>query len=174
LPSSSVGSTGSSPRPRPASAISGATARHRAIKLQLVVICLLTAEINLIDTLAYAARIAGVRTRRIAMSFALFDILVLLSRASNRFLSPVLAKSFETRLSAGVDEALLGTFRLVLLSATVAVAAGIALSPTGQPMFARAIGYFQLHRSTGKMILRSASPAGLRAIREAITLARPE
>ncbi|MFM6951228.1 MAG: lipid II flippase family protein, partial [Novosphingobium sp.] len=40
---------------------------------QLLVICLLTAAINLIGTLAYAARIAGVRTRRIAMSFALFN-----------------------------------------------------------------------------------------------------
>ena len=31
---------------------------------QLLTICLLTAAINLIGTLAYAARIAGVRTRR--------------------------------------------------------------------------------------------------------------
>ena len=44
---------------------------------QLLIICLLTAGINLIGTLAYGARIAGVRTRRIAMSFALFNILVL-------------------------------------------------------------------------------------------------
>ena len=132
--------------------------------VQLLVICLLTAGINLIGTLAYAARIAGVRTRRIAMSFALFNILVLVSRTSNSFLGPFLAKRIETRLSQGGGEALLGDFRLVLLSATLAVAVGIALVPTGQRMFARAIGYFQQHRSTGKMILRSASPAGLRAV----------
>jgi hypothetical protein len=35
---------------------------------QLIIICALTFGINLIGTLAYAARIAGVRTRRIAMS----------------------------------------------------------------------------------------------------------
>ena len=46
---------------------------------QLIVICLLTAGINLIGTLAYGARIAGVRTRRIAMSFALFNVLVLVA-----------------------------------------------------------------------------------------------
>lgn len=138
--------------------------------VQLILICLLTAGINLIGTLAYAARIAGVRTRRIAMSFALFNILVLVSRTSNGFLGPFLAKRIETRLANGGGEALLWDFRIVLFSAAAAVAVGIVLVPTGQRLFARAIGYFQRNRSTGKMLLRSASPAGLRTIREAISL----
>jgi hypothetical protein len=137
---------------------------------QLLVICLLTAGINLIGTLAYAARIAGVRTRRIAMSFALFNILVLVSRTSNSFLGPFLAKRIETRLADGGGAALLGDFRMVLLSASIAVAVGIVLVPTGQRLFARAIGYFQEHRSTTRMLLRSATPAGLRTIRSAVAL----
>lgn len=141
--------------------------------LQLIVICLLTAGINLIGTLAYAARIAGVRTRRIAMSFALFNILVLVSRTSNSFLGPFLAKRIETRLSDGGGDALLGDFRLVLFSATIAVAAGIALVPTGQRLFARAIGYFQTHRSTTRMLMRAASPGGIRTMREALAMPRP-
>lgn len=140
---------------------------------QLLVICLLTAGINLIGTLAYAARIAGVRTRRIAMSFALFNILVLISRTSNGFLGPFLAKRIETRIAHGGGEALLGDFRMVLLSATLAVAIGIALVPTGQRLFARAIGYFQQNRSTARMVLRTASPAGLRTIRQSIALPAP-
>jgi hypothetical protein len=137
---------------------------------QLLVICLLTAAINLIGTLAYAARIAGVRTRRIAMSFALFNILVLVSRTSNGFLGPFLAKRIETRLHHGGGEALLGDFRLVLLSAAVAVAVGIVLVPSGQRLFARAIGHFQRDRSTTRMILRSATPSGLRSIRDSVAL----
>lgn len=137
---------------------------------QLIIICLLTAGINLIGTLAYSARIAGVRTRRIAMSFALFNILVLVSRTSNSFLGPFLAKRIETRLHEGGGDALLWDFRVVLFSAAAAVAVGIVLVPTGQRLFARAIGYFQRNRSTGKMLLRSASPAGLRAIRQAIAV----
>lgn len=137
---------------------------------QLIIICLLTAGINLIGTLAYSARIAGVRTRRIAMSFALFNILVLVSRTSNSFLGPFLAKRIETRLHEGGGDALLWDFRVVLFSAAAAVAVGIVLVPTGQRLFARAIGYFQRNRSTGKMLLRSASPAGLKAIREAVSL----
>jgi len=135
---------------------------------QLIIICLLTAAINLIGTLAYSARIAGVRTRRIAMSFALFNILVLVSRTSNSFLGPFLAKRIETRLTDGTGAALLWDFHMVLTSASAAVAIGILLVPTGQRLFARAIGYFQAHRSTSRMLLRSASPQGLRTIRDAM------
>src|SRR5688572_27337579 len=98
-----------------------------AMDAQLLIICLLTAGINLIGTLAYAARIAGIRTRRIAMSFALFNILVLFSRTANGFLGPFLAKRIETRLSEGGGDQLLGDFRLVLASAAIAVLVGIVL-----------------------------------------------
>jgi hypothetical protein len=137
---------------------------------QLLVICLLTAGINLIGTLAYGARIAGVRTKRIAMSFALFNMLVLVSRMSNSFLGPFLAKRIEVRLASGDDGALLGDFRLVLFSASISVLAGIVLVPTSQRLFARAIGYFQEHRSTTGMLLRCATPAGLRTIRDSMVL----
>ena len=137
---------------------------------QLLAICLLTAGINLIGTLAYAARIAGVRTRRIAMSFALFNILVLVSRLSNSILAPFLAKRIEVRLASGGGEALLDDFRLVLFSASIAVLVGILLVPTGQRLFARAIGYFQEHRSTTRMLLASATPSGMRTIRDSLAL----
>lgn len=137
---------------------------------QLVVICLLTSGINLIGTLAYAARIAGVRTGRIAMSFALFNMLVLVSRTSNSFLGPFLAKRIETRLAHGGGSALAHDFRLVLGSATLAVFIGILLVPTSQRLFARAIGYFQHHRSTGRLLLRTASPAGLAAISQSVRM----
>ncbi len=139
---------------------------------QLLLICLLTAGINLIGTLAYAARIAGVRTRRIAMSFALFNILVLVSRMSNSFLGPFLAKRIETRLASNGGDALLGDFRMVLMSASISVFVGILLVPTGQRLFARAIGYFQEHRSTTRMLLASATPAGMRTIRDSLAIPR--
>jgi hypothetical protein len=137
---------------------------------QLVIICLLTAAINLIGTLAYAARIAGVRTGRIAMSFALFNILVLVSRTSNSFLGPFLAKRIETRIADGGGSSLAHDFRVVLMSASLSVFLGILLVPTGQRLFASAIGYFQNHRSTARMLLRTASPAGLNAIRQSVRL----
>jgi len=140
---------------------------------QLLIICMLTAGINLIGTLAYAARIAGVRTGRIAMSFALFNMLVLVSRTSNSFLGPFLAKRIETRIADGGGASLTHDFRLVLSSATLAVFIGILLVPSGQRLFARAIGYFQQHRSMGRMLLRTATPAGLTALRQSLRLPAP-
>lgn len=137
---------------------------------ELIIICALTAVINLIGALAYAARIAGVRTGRIALSFALFNILLLVSRTSNGFLGPFLAKRIETALAVGGGEALLWDLRLVLLSAAGAVLLGILLVPTGQRLFAKAITFFQHSRSTTRLLLRSATPAGLRTISEAVAL----
>jgi Amj-like protein len=57
----------------------------------LLGICALTFVIHLIGTLAYSVRIAGTRTRRIALSLSLFNILVLVSRTSNSFHASLLA-----------------------------------------------------------------------------------
>ncbi|RVQ67169.1 DUF2837 family protein [Croceicoccus ponticola] len=142
---------------------------------ELVTICLLTGVINLIGALAYAARIAGVRTRRIALSFALFNILLLISRTSNGFLGPFIAKRIETALlTDGGGATLLWDLRIVLFSAALAVALGILLVPTGQRLFARAILSFQHNRSTTRLILRTATPAGLRTIRESIAIPSSE
>ena len=105
---------------------------------QLIVICILTFIIHLIGTLAYSVRIAGMRTRRIAVSFALFNILVLVSRTSNSFQGPFLAKRIEENLSHGVSLGMLSDFRWLLLSATLATIVGAFLIPTFQRIFSRA------------------------------------
>ncbi|MCT2559157.1 lipid II flippase Amj family protein [Tsuneonella sp. YG55] len=137
---------------------------------QLAAILILTVIINLIGTLAYAARIAGVRTRRIAMSFALFNALVLVSRLSNGFLGPLIANRVEQALAGGGGEGLLGDFRLFMLAATVGVVVGIALVPSTQRLFARVIGGMQKKKSLAELALRSVTPAGLRTLREAVTI----
>jgi hypothetical protein len=136
-----------------------------AMDLQLAVICALTFSINLIGALAYAARIAGVRTRRIAVSFALFNVLVLLSRVSNSFLGPFLAKRIEDALAAGKGDHLLGDFRLILLAATVATIMGTLLIPTTQRWFCGAINQFQEHRSVAKLLLHGFARGGIGYLR---------
>lgn len=139
---------------------------------QLLVICILTFGIHLIGALAYSARIAGVRTRRIAMSFALFNVLVLVSRLSNGFLGPFLAKRIENALAAGSGEHLLGDFRIILLSATGAAIVGALLVPTVQRWFCGAIGHFQDHRSMMRLLLHAFSRGGLGYIRRTSTVPR--
>jgi len=137
---------------------------------QLVLICLLTFSIHLIGALAYAARIAGVRTRRIAISFALFNVLVLVSRLSNSFLGPFLAKRIENALATGAGEHLLAEFRIILLSATAAAVMGAVMVPTVQRWFCSAIVHFQEHRSIGRLLLHGFFRGGLGYIRRTSTV----
>lgn len=133
---------------------------------QLAILCVLTFVIHLIGTLAYAVRIAGVRTRRIAVSFALFNILVLVSRTSNSFQGPFLAKRIEENINASVDHGLLADFRWLLASATLATLVGAALIPTFQRVFSRAVLHFQAHRSIPRMLLRGLFKGGLSQLKD--------
>lgn len=140
---------------------------------QLAVICALTFAIHLIGTLAYAVRIAGVRTGRIAVSFALFNILVLVSRTSNSFQGPFLAKRIETDLGHAATQGLLGDFRCILLAASLATLAGAVLVPTFQRLFSRAVLHFQVHRSVPKLLLHGFFKGGLSQLRTLASLPAP-
>ena len=138
--------------------------------LQLAALCALTFVIHLIGTLAYAVRIAGVRTRRIAVSFALFNVLVLVSRTSNSFQGPFLAKRIEVALTEGVQKHLLSDFRWLMLSATAATIIGALAVPTFQRVFSRAVQHFQANRSVAKLLLHGFAKGGLSYIRDSITV----
>ena len=140
------------------------------IERQLVIICLLTFIIHLVGTLAYSVRIAGVRTRRIAVSFALFNILVLVSRSFNSLQGPFLAKRVETNLGSGGTHHLLLDFRWFLLSATFATAVGAFLTPTFQRLFSKAVTSFQAHRSIPHLLLHACSKGGLSHLRNSVNL----
>jgi hypothetical protein len=133
---------------------------------QLLLICFLTFVIHLTGTLAYSVRIAGVRTKRIALSLAFFSILMLVSRTSNSFLGPFLAKRVETRLDSLASGSLLGDFRWLLASASLATVVGALLIPTFQRVFYRAVLHFQVHRSIPKLILHGLFKGGLSYVRD--------
>ncbi|NBV16447.1 lipid II flippase Amj family protein [Janthinobacterium sp.] len=141
---------------------------------QLLLICALTFIIHIIGTLAYSVRIAGIRTRRIAVSLALFSILMLLSRTSNSFLGPFLAKRVETGIDQHVAAGtLLGDFRWLLFSASLATILGAILIPTFQRAFCRAVEHFQIHRSVPKLLLHAVFKGGLSYLRTSASLPKP-
>ena len=98
-------------------------------------------------------RIAGIRTRRIAVSLALFSILMLLSRTSNSFLDPFFSLAFAKRVETGIDQhvaasTLLLDFRWLLFSASLPKPAnvtglreksGVSLSMTAMNVIATAL-----------------------------------
>jgi hypothetical protein len=117
-------------------------------------------------------RIAGTRTRRIALSLSLFNILVLVSRTSNSFQAPLLAKRVEGHLASGATGDGIADFRWLLLSATLATLTGALLIPTFQRLLSRWVDVFGRRRSAWTLIRRAASPAVLAHIREAAVLPR--
>ena len=141
---------------------------------QLLLICALTFIIHIIGTLAYSVRIAGIRTRRIAVSLALFSILMLLSRTSNSFLGPFLAKRVETGIDQHVAAGtLLVDFRWLLFSASLATILGAILIPTFQRAFCRAVEHFQVHRSVPKLLLHAVFKGGLSYLKTSASLPKP-
>ena len=137
---------------------------------QLAIICALTFIIHLIGTLAYSVPIAGVRTRRIAVSFALFNVLVLVSRTSNSFQGPFLAKRVEENLASIGSHSMIGDFRWLLLSATFATVVGGFLIPTFQRVFSRAVLHFQMHRSVPRLLIHGFSRGGISHLKDAVSV----
>lgn len=129
----------------------------------LLLICFLTIVIHVVGTLAYAVRISGVRTRRIALSFSLFNILALISRTSNSFQGPFLAKRIESRLMAAAPftSSMLADFRWLLAAATIATIAGALLIPTFQRLFSSAVLHFHASRSMPRLIAKAFSRQGI-------------
>lgn len=137
----------------------------------LLVLCALTFVIHLIGTLAYSVRIAGTRTRRIALSLSLFNILVLISRTSNSFQAPLLAKRVEQNIAAGALGGL-GDFRWLLAAATVASLAGAVLIPTFQRLLSRWVTSLGESRSVVRTLRCFRSPVVIAHVRDSAVLPR--
>ena len=129
-----------------------------------------TFVVNLVTTLAYAVPMVGVKTGRIAVAFALFNILALVSRTANAFQAPLLAKQIEQSIQSGTGFQFESQFRWLLVSASVATAAGILLIPTFQRLFSKAVLNFSVNRSASRVLLHAFSKAGIKHLKESVTI----
>jgi hypothetical protein len=136
---------------------------------QIILVLALTFLINLITTLSYSVRIVGIRTGRIAVSFALFNILVLVSRTANGFQAPLLASTIEKNINSGLGANLLD-FRLIILSCTVSTIIGGLLIPTFQRVLSIAVDKFSIYKSVPKVILHGLTRSGIASLRENIVM----
>jgi hypothetical protein len=135
----------------------------------LAIICGLTFVIHLIGTLAYAARIAGVRSGHIATALTLFNLLILVSRTSNSFQAPFLAKRIETTLSASASP-LFADFQWILASAALATGLGALLVPSAQRAFTRAVSILQTQRSLFRLVAYGIHPRRLLMARRYVVI----
>ena len=68
---------------------------------RLMLICLFTGLIHMIETLSYSARLAGIRTGRLYMAGALFSLFVLVARTANLIQAPLLGSLVDTAIIFG-------------------------------------------------------------------------
>jgi hypothetical protein len=136
----------------------------------LFLIFSLTFIIHMIGTLAYSVRISGTRTRQIAISLSLFNILILISRTSNSFQAPLLAKRIEQNIAAGANSGAVADFRWLLFSATLASIIGAFCIPTFQRLFVYYVRAFSRYRSVLRVFTRTLSPSASAQFRESIRL----
>jgi hypothetical protein len=139
------------------------------MSIQIALVLALTFLINLITTLSYSVRIVGIRTGRIAVSFALFNILVLISRTANGFQAPLLASTIEKNINSGSGANLLD-FRLIILSCTIATIIGGFMIPTFQRILSIAVNKFSIYKSVPKVVFHGFTRSGITSIRENIVV----
>lgn len=143
------------------------------MSVQIIIVLILVFLIHLITTLSYSVRIVGIRTGRIAVSFALFNILVLISRTANGFQAPLLAKIIENNIISGAGENLF-EFRLIILVCSLATVIGGLLIPTFQRALSIAVEKFSVYKTVPSLLLHSFSRGGIESIKESIVVPSPK
>ncbi len=120
---------------------------------RLMLICLLTGIIHMVETLSYSARLAGIRTRRLYLAGALFSLLVLLARSANMIQAPLLGSLVDTAIIAGNAPMLVEPFRMIIFSATTGSVLAALLIPTFINIFTFLIASLDRTQSLGMMII---------------------
>lgn len=106
---------------------------------RLLIVIIFTATIHLVDTLSYSVRLAGIRTKRLAMAISLFNIIVLISRTANIIQAPLLGSMVDKAINTGSCASLVHDFRWIIASATLGSLAGAALIPSFVIIFSKGI-----------------------------------
>jgi len=139
---------------------------------RLIIVCFFTMVINLIDTLSYSIRPSGVRTKKLAVSLSLFNIMAVISRLSNMIQGPFLGSLVDISIKYNMVPLLGLNMRLVLLSATMGAVIGAPLMPTFVSVFSAAINGMETAGSVPKLILMSLKWENIKRIRSKMVLPR--
>ncbi|WP_071395062.1 lipid II flippase Amj family protein [Bacillus tuaregi] len=134
---------------------------------QIIIVLILNFIISLIGTLAYSVRMVGVRTGKIAVSFAVFNILSLVSRMAVTFQIPLLTKYVEHNSDSND---LLHIFNVIILVSGIATIVGAFLIPTFQRIFYKGVLNFSVERSIPKLVIHSFSKAGVNYIKDCVAI----
>jgi hypothetical protein len=137
------------------------------VSIHIILILTLNFIISLIGTLAYSVRLVGVRTGKIAVSFALFNILMLISRTAVVIQTPILSALVETNTNQSY---LIKLFNNIIIISGIATIVGIFLIPTFQRILYKGVLAFSVERSIPKLLIHSFTKSGIRYMRDCISV----
>jgi hypothetical protein len=154
---------------------------------QLVGAMILNGFVQMAAVGAFASRIAGVTTKRIAISISLFTLFATASRLANMFYAPLLGTisdrtgNLVTKAiaagSASLAQPQVSQFelqlRLIVLAGTVGTLIGAMFLPLFEYMFVRGIESFQRLDSVPKALFRLSDPRVLIDIARSFRFPRP-
>ncbi|HEV7348081.1 lipid II flippase family protein [Telluribacter sp.] len=136
---------------------------------QLATVLALTFVIHLIATFSLSVRVVGLRTQRFAVSFSIFNIMMLVSRISNSLQAPLLAKGIETNIQLGI-KADTASFHWIIGSAMLATLLGGLGLPTFQRLLGIAVDNYYKYQSMPVLIFKTFSFTTVRDVRDNLKL----
>ena len=140
----------------------------------LAIIVVLTGLVHCLDTAAYASRIAGVRTGRLALTGALFNIVALASRVAYTLQAPLLGSAVDRMVRQGRLGGLERDFQVIIGAATLGTLLGAMLVPTFTAVFSRAALAYEFHGSFPALVLHTLSLRGFSRITQHLRVPVPE
>ena len=141
----------------------------------LLLICFFTFLIHLTGALTYSMRLAGLRTRQIAIAMSFVSSSLLISRLSNMFQAPLVGTMVDGTILKASNSALLtleSNFRIIIFAAFLGSVAGAFLTPTMIILFQAAIKKFLHNGSIARTFLAAFKPVNLLKIIQAFRLPR--
>lgn len=148
---------------------------------QLVAAMCLGAIVQCVTIGAYASRIAGAVSGRVATALSLFNIFATGGRLAQMVYTPILGSLSDKAglaLAGGVNHAaMLSRFELqlrwIVLAAALGTACGTLLLPTFLTLYLRAISSFERRRSVPKSLFRLLVPSTAASVIRSLRVASP-
>jgi hypothetical protein len=154
---------------------------------QLIGALILNGFVQMAAVGAFAARIAGVSTKRIAISISLFSLFATASRLANMFYAPLLG-TISDRTGNLVTAAIHAgsatlaapqvaqfefQLRLIVFAGTIGTLVGAMFLPTFEYLFVRGIGSFQRLDSVPNALMRMFDPRVISDVVHSFRFPRP-
>ncbi len=140
------------------------------MEARIVLVFGFTLIIHMISTLAYSVRLVGIKTGRIAVTLALFNVLALASRMANALQAPFLAKFVEGDVPALNEENIVYYFIFMMSGAALGTLTGGILTPTFQRALGKLVQRFNVDKSVPKLVYHTFTQFGIQQLKDNIAI----